>query len=192
MTLFSELEKAVTLLNKYAGSWAICGGVAASIYRKIPRFTADIDFALIDSTDLSAEDLAKKITAELGYKEYLGFIPSDKKPHSQMLGLICARNDQQEQFIGLDFLLPVQNWVVEAVTLAQENFLDYGFTHLPTVTPECLILSKLTALSTNPQRMYDLDDIKQILEAVEIDRKFLRERIKNYGLVLNEELNAIV
>ena len=83
MKLYDELKRAGTLLLEYPGQWAICGGIAASIYRSHPRYTDDIDFAVIDSETISAKDLACKIINQLGYKEYLGFIPNSQPPMSK-------------------------------------------------------------------------------------------------------------
>ena len=55
MKIFDELVRAGKLLSEYPGQWAVCGGVAASIYRSRARFTDDIDFALIDTARISAE-----------------------------------------------------------------------------------------------------------------------------------------
>ena len=176
MKLFSELQKITKLLNNYPNQWAICGGIAASIYRETARYTDDIDIALINSDNLSAKDLASKIISELGYKEYEGFIPDPFTPNKQLKALLCAKNDN-ERFTGFDFLLPVQFWIPEAVKLAQENKIDYGFSSLATITPESLIFAKLIALNSNPNRYQDIDDIKAIIKSNKINFDYIQQQI---------------
>jgi len=189
--IFAELKRTTKLLNEYQGQWALCGGVAASIYREKARFTDDIDFALVDSPNTSAVKLASKIIGQLGYKEYKGFVP-DAKNGQQILGLVCARDEEDKRFAGLDFLLPVQAWVQDAVEIAQNNLISYGFAELPTITPECLILAKLTALISNPERYQDLDDITEILKTCSTDQEYLAQKIKEYNLVLTPKLASMI
>ena len=188
MKLFNELIRATKILANYKGQWAICGGVAASIYRSKPRFTNDIDFALIDSPQISAEQLASKVIKELGLKEYKGFIPNPLNSHEQILGLVASRGENDQSFVGFDFLLPIQFWVENAVKLAQSNQIDYGFDMLPTITPECLVLAKVVAVNSNPERYQDLDDIKEILASNKIDLPYLKQQILNCGILINGEL----
>ena len=192
MKLFDELIRVTKLLSAFPGQWAICGGVAASIYRKRARFTDDIDIALIDSAGISAKNLASKIINELGYKEYQGFVPDTAKNNQQVLGLICARGIENEKFVGLDFLLPVQFWVQSAVEIAQANLIDYGFASLPTITPENLIIAKLIAVTGTPDRYQDLDDIKEIINSVSINRDYIKDQIKYHNLSIADELLKMV
>ena len=192
MKLFDELKRATELLHQHRGQWALCGGVAASIYRNKPRFTDDIDFALIDSEKYPAETLATEVIKKLGYKEYIGFVPDPKIDGQQLRGLICARGTNDERFVGFDFLLPVQFWVTEAVTVAQSNLIDFGFAKLPTITPESLILAKLVAATSSPNRYQDLDDIKEIAASVAIDIDYLKAQIAKHGIQITPSLLQLV
>ncbi len=192
MKIFHELRRAVEILNDYPGNWALCGGVAASIYRKNPRFTNDIDFALIDSEKISAKSLAVTVSEKLGYKAQIGFF---EEPTTNKLvnGLICARLDGNDDlFVGLDFLLPVQNWIEPAVKLAQNNRIDFGFALLPTITPECLIIAKFNALCANPERFQDLDDLKNIANDIDLNYDYLKNEIKKLGMEVPPEIMATV
>lgn len=180
MRLFSELKRAAQILSRYPSQWAICGGVAASLYRESARFTDDIDFAVVDSEALTALDLARKVIGELGYKEYKGFIPDEN--NQQIFGLLCARDSADDRFVGLDFLLPAQCWVSDAVNYAQANIIDYGFDKLPTITPESLIVSKIIALNSNPERLQDIDDINEIVRVARLDMKFIQNQLQSYRI----------
>lgn len=191
MKILRELKRVVALLQPYRGQWALCGGIAASIYRSHPRFTDDIDFVLVDGENQSAEDLALSIVCELGYEPYRGYFP-DIANGELTLGLICARDSTFAHFVGVDFLLPKQPWIPRAVELAQENAIDFGFSVVPTITPECLILAKMVAVNKSPERRQDLDDIIQLLHDVQIDRSFVCREIKSYSIDVSQELLDLV
>ncbi len=192
MKLFEVLKQTALLLLEHPGQWAVCGGVAASIYRRKARFTDDIDFALIDSPAMSAENLAGTILRRLGYGEYIGFVPDPENNNQQLRALICARTQEDQRFAGIDFLLPVQRWIPEAVALAQFNSIDYGFAELPTVTPESLILAKLIALSGSPDRYQDLDDIQEILKSVPLKLDYLEAQIALHNLKVPSNILALI
>ena len=188
MRLFTELKRVTELLENYPNQWAICGGVAASIYRASARYTDDIDFALIDSDSITAKELATKIIKELGYQEYQGFVPDPENESKQLNALVCARGMNDDRFKGIDFLLPVQYWVEKAVNLAQSNLIDYGFAVLPTITPESLIFSKFIALNSNAERYKDLDDIQEIIKSNQINLEFLQLEITNCPIKFKPEI----
>ena len=47
MSLLRRLQEAVRQLEKDQIPFALAGGLVASLYRKEPRATADIDFAIL-------------------------------------------------------------------------------------------------------------------------------------------------
>jgi hypothetical protein len=192
LKLLSELKRVSNSLAAFPGHWALCGGVAASIYRKKPRFTDDIDFILSDSPSLPAKEIASQVIANLGYAEYLGFVPVLFNDNEQVLGLCCARTSTDKNFIGIDFLLPVQFWVNDAVKAAQGNLIDFGFAVLPTITPEHLIIAKCAAALSNPERFQDLDDLKEITNSVSLNLEFIDHSLQSYGIVLTPELKKLV
>lgn len=192
MKLFSELQRVTKLLEEFPGQWAICGGIAASIYRSKARYTDDIDFALIDSTTISATSLAEKVIKELGYKEHIGFVPDPLNPGKQLQALLCAIDNDTEKFRGFDFLLPSQTWVTDAVKLAQKNLVDFGFAKIPTVTQESLIFAKLIALNSTPERYQDLDDIKDILKSNAIDLRFLNDLVTSSPIAFNDQVLGLL
>lgn len=192
MKLFSELKRAAEILSAYPGQWAICGGVAASIYRSKPRFTDDIYFAVIDSDTIQAEDLASQVISKLGYREYWEFIPDPMEPTKQLKGLLCARLHESERFVGLDFLLPTQSWVHSAVQFATHNLIDYGFAKLPTVTPESLIVAKAIALSSIEERLQDEDDIRELLKDKSIDLSYVRAELVRLNVSISAKVHSLI
>ena len=74
MRLFQNLKRTIELLKPWEGYYAVCGGIAACLYRESPRFTGDIDIALINSPDKSAKSIAEYGVKELGYIPKSGFI----------------------------------------------------------------------------------------------------------------------
>jgi hypothetical protein len=157
------------------GSWALCGGVLAAVYRETPRFTGDIDIAIIDSVGLTAEEAATEILREMGFSPVSGFVPNPAGGSKQTKALICGRGTNSERFVGIDFLLPIFPWVQTAVERAQTNLIDYGFASIPALTAEDLILAKINALQLPEQRAIDIDDILSILQSkLPIDRTYIR------------------
>lgn len=184
MKIFSELKRLVEGLQGYEGTWALCGGVVASIYRQTPRFTADIGVAIIDCADQSAEDMASAVIKKMGYKPIVGFVPNFSGRSGQQKALICGRSEQSERFVGVDFLLPVFPWVSKGVQRAQENKVDYGFARLPTITVEDLLLAKILAINEG-ERLQDLDDARSILsETLRIDSDYLINEALRIGIVV--------
>ncbi len=184
MKLFSGLKRVIERLEPRTGSWAVCGGIAASLYRENARFTADIDIALIDTEQLKARALAERVLKELGYKPALGFVPDFEKKGGQRLALILSREGENERFEGIDFLLPVFPWVPGAVRRGQSNLIDYGFARVPTITAEDIIISKLFALRGGDPRAIDKDDILSILQSQKVDREYILRRAKSYSLAI--------
>lgn len=174
MRLFAELKRLAQALSRFPGQWAVCGGVAASLYREKARFTDDIDIAVVNSGPVSAEELATQVIRDLGYKAHKGFISENS---SQVFAMVCARGTEDDRFVGLDFLLPVQCWVDEAVHYAQKNLIDYGFARLPTITPESLIVAKIVALNSNPERLQDLDDVIEIFKQGGLQKDYIRKQL---------------
>jgi hypothetical protein len=136
--LFDALKRTVAILDQYRACWALCGGVAASVYRDTPRFTGDIDIAIINTAGNAAKDIAQEVCKTLGYKPLAGWVTDHAGELIRPQALVLGREDNQGTFVGIDFLLPVLPWIPLAVERAQANCLDFGFALLPTITLEDL------------------------------------------------------
>ena len=192
MKLFQDLRRAVEELAPWTGCWMVCGGVAAAIYRPTPRFTGDIDIALIDAPDLKASQIGERVVAALGYEPIAGWIVNRGGKLAGPQSLVLGREPPGRDYIGIDFLLPVLPWVPEAVSRAQVNLLDYGFAMVPTITPEDLIIAKLFAYADAPHRLLDLDDLIALAsDNITLDKSYLMERISRYALKIPDEIRYI-
>lgn len=195
MKIFQYLRKIVALLEEdlTSGRWALCGGVAASIYRDTPRFTGDIDIAIIDHPPLSAIELTTKALTSMGYQAIPGWITDQHGHIISAQALVIGRETQEGPMSEIDFLLPVLPWVNKAVHRAQSNKLDYGFALVPTIPPEDLIIAKLYALEGSPSRPYDRDDITAILRNIRtIDKAYLLQELKNLGISCSPEIEKLI
>ena len=191
MKIFQSLKRVTSLLEPFSGSWAVCGGVAACIYRDVPRFTGDIDIALVDSPAKAAGDIARDVLKGLGYSPQYGFV-NDKDGHLLPgQALVVGREIEPSSYLGVDFLLPILPWVQAAVTRAQCNLLDYGFDKLPTITPEDLCIAKVYAMCGTPERGVDRDDVLSMLSvAHEFDREYFFMTAKDLDLIIPEDIAA--
>jgi len=177
MQIFTELQRLVQYLKPWDGSWALCGGVVATVYRDTPRFTGDIDVAVVDTSSSTAEEIATSVLKEMGYTPKFGFVPDPGEGKGQKKALICGRAINSERFVGVDFLLPIFPWVQNSVERARSNLLDYGFAKIPAITVEDLILAKLNAIQSKEHRATDVDDIKSVLNSnLKIDKPYIERQ----------------
>jgi len=182
MTPIKLLQLVSKELINYPDSYAVAGGFAASLYRKQPRMTNDIDIAFCVGNRKNSLKIAKQIIASLGFKSAMGWIHSEDKL-SDPIALVIGRPSQDEFSSTIDLLLPTLPWVESSIKRAQDNIIDFGFAKLPTITPEDLILAKAFALSIEKNRFVDMDDIQSIFAADnELDLLYLREELRALGL----------
>lgn len=189
MKLFQDLKRVISHLEKFPGCWGICGGIAAAIYRDTPRFTGDIDFMISHFGEYSAEEIAHGVIQSMGFKPIAGWVTDEKGKVIESQALVIGRVDNNEKYVGIDFLLPVLPWIQEAVERAQLNLLDYGFARIPTITVEDIFISKLFAYQGTPTRHNDLDDVQSILRtSPDLDRQYLLDRLKKYQIVIPDSV----
>ena len=164
--------------------FAVCGGIASSVYRTNFRTTNDIDIALSfpeEKREISEKEFAMNFLESLGIKNYLGWIPGIATKDDSNVFLVVG---ELGNFLpNIDFILPNLPWVRQAVDRAQKNLVDFGFGDIPTVTPEDLIISKVFSLSIEPARVQDQSDIDSILAGKAIrDSAYLEENLRKLGL----------
>ena len=192
MQLLSELQRLIKQLQPWQGSWALCGGVVASVYRDTPRFTGDIDVALINYNDVTAQQIAEQVLRELGYNPILGFLPDPRGGGEQTQALLCGRATLSQSFVGVDFLLPVFPWLSKAVIRAQSNMVDFGFSSVPTITIEDLIIAKLNAIQFDTQRPQDIDDLRSLQRSsIVVDYDYVHREARLLGFNVPDWLRLI-
>ena len=193
VTPLKLLKDAVREFEKAELLYCLAGGHAASLYRRNERVTRDVDFALLTEPASAARVSAEKIIQSLGLAPVAGFIPLGKK--EQRNRVVCMVTSAPDRTTGrgfVDILLPELPWVSEAVTRAQHNRLNLGFAKVPVITPEDLIIAKCYALQNEPDRFQDLDDVKEILLAVEdLDYDYLHSRLARLSVVIPEQLRGV-
>jgi hypothetical protein len=189
MPLFQHLRSAIDLLKPWQGYYAICGGIAACLYRETPRFTGDIDIALIDPPQHRARDIAQEILLKLGFDPKLGFVADQHGRLIEEVALVAGREEKPGAYAGIDLIMPVLPWISAAVERAQHNLLNYGFAEVATVIPEDLIIAKLFAYQGTPDRKHDLDDMLSILKfRKDLDLRLITELITLYQLRVPREI----
>ena len=159
-SLLLLLQKTVETLKSNGVSFALAGGIVASIYRDQARFTEDIDLLFVSD---SAEKDATKILKQLGYEVTLVKLHQLKRlpmMNKKRAPALIAVGRSTAQMYGVDFVLPSMPWVEKALQRAQHNALDFGFGPIPCITVEDMILAKAFA-----GRRKDDDDLISIFSA---------------------------
>jgi hypothetical protein len=181
--LFSHLKSVAKILELHEGYWAVCGGIAACLYRETPRYTGDIDIAICDSPTVAAVSIAEQAVQSIGYKPIAGWVTDQHGRLIEGQALVLGRESGELGYIGIDFLLPKLPWIPDAIKRAQMNKLDFGFSLLPTIVPEDLIIAKLFAIQGSPNRPNDLDDVRSILSNQKgLDMILIAELAQKYNL----------
>ena len=192
MSLDLLLKKLVKELRPYAGFYALCGGLAASLYRVTPRVTNDIDIALALKSLEQSKRAAKSVLKAIGLTPTLGWIAGTGNRIATATPMIIGRRSSSELSSTVDFLLPAFPWVKEAVRRAQFNLVDFGAVKLPVITPEDLILAKIFALNIEPSRFSDLDDLQSIFKGkLELDLAYITGELSRLKLRLPRELESV-
>lgn len=193
MTPLKLLRDAVAGFERAGAKYCLAGGHAASLYRTNERVTRDVDFALLTEPESAARSSAEHIIQSLGLAPIAGFIPLGKKERRD--SVVCMVTSAPNRATGrgfIDILLPVLPWVAGSVSRAQYNRIDLEFAKVPVITPEDLIIAKCYALQNAPDRFQDLDDIKEILLAVEdLDYDYLIGRLAELGVLIPTQLRGI-
>ena len=194
--LLKLLKDVAEELQRETIPFAICGGLAASFYRARPRLTNDVDFAISGSGAQSIEVLkvaACSLLERLKLKTSLGLIANYSATPDSRIGLIIGQTSPDTFDGTVDLLLPVLPWVDQAVKRGQANLIDYGFSRLPTVTPEDLIIAKAFTLGINPDRYTDLDDIQSICGSkTKLDLLYLATEFERFNLTLPLSLDSVI
>ena len=188
MEPLESLESFHRISNQFDCTYALCGGLTASLYREKVRTTSDVDIAIVGPDPLK---IAKEILAKLKLKTSLGMIYSGERK-IDITALVIGQYDEDDYENTIDIFLPVLPWVEKAVARAQSHKIDFGFAEIPTIPVEDLLLAKAFALEFEPNRYQDLDDISSIFKNKknEFQLDYLVGEFKNYSLSLPIELDS--
>jgi hypothetical protein len=199
MNLSEFFKKVVDEFDAKEISYALAGGMLASVYRKAPRSTMDLDFLIFTKKDhlKISQDLIKG----LGLNSYIlrkadleggPMFAIKKKSTPPMIVAGRAANNQAPQ-MGLDLILPEVPWSEGVVERAQFNKIDFGFGGIPCLTVEDFIISKFYSFNNQSTRFMDLDDLKSVFESdIRLDNLYLCSRVIELKLKIPEVLNPFI
>ena len=186
MSLEDLFERSVEALRERGVLFAVAGGFAMDLYRREPRLTMDIDFAILTKTgDVgTATAIVESLGLHAGLAREADLAGGPLfaiRRRSTRPCMIVGRPAENPSGEGVDLLLPTLPWVASALKRAQANNVDFGFGPVTALKIEDAILSKLHALRR--LRAKDLDDLQSIFEAQrEIDIPFLAGQIHSFAI----------
>lgn len=190
MNLLTRLKQAIEYLEQNQIEYALAGGLVASLYRKQPRATSDIDLAILTADVKKVEELLAALNLDVHplRKANLEGGPAFAiKRQTTPVYMLCGRS--KDEMVGVDFILSNMPWVVQALDRARANQIDFGFGPIFCITVEDLILSKLYSVKNQSTRFMDLDDIRSIFEATDdLDWLYLNHQIKQLHLSIPDVL----
>ena len=190
-------EEAALAVKARSLDFAVCGGLAVSLYRDQMRVTNDIDLLISGASNLG--QIASEIITDLGLTPHLlrkadldgGPLFAIKRKSTEVC-VIVGRMPGQLDAIGLDFLLPSIPWVSDAIVRAQQNGVDYGFGALPTITVEDSIIAKLSSSQRQSGREKDLDDLRSMFRVErELDVNYLAAQLHKFDMRIPETVIKI-
>lgn len=174
---------------------ALCGGLAASLYRDQPRLTNDIDFIVAEG-----ESLEKRVRSVMD-RFHLKAHPLRKaeldggplfaiKNRSSPVQAYVGRVPGDPRAIGLDFLLPNIAWAQNALERARFNMVFFADEEVPTITVEDLIIAKLHAFRSSREK--DLDDLRSIFRVGhDLEISYLTTQMQRFALELPPSLESV-
>lgn len=185
-------RKTVKSLEKQNCEYAVCGGIAALIYRREIRYTGDIDILLRADRKEIATDLISSLglKAEMFTLAQLSLSPQINK-RSSPLAVIVGRSAADSKAFGLDFLTDAFPWASTALARAKFNILSFVDYQAPFITAEDVILAKIPAVDFSARGSKDWDDILSILGSTRnLDLSYLASQFEKLKYCLPKHLEA--
>jgi hypothetical protein len=198
MSLIDFFKEVIKALKGRRTSFALAGGLVASLYRKNERTTNDLDLLILAGEE--TQNVAKGIIEQFGLEPHIirkadlegGPMFAVKRKNTAPY-IIAGRGKKGEDKIGLDFILPAMPWFDEAIGRAKFNEIDFGFGPIPCITKEDVIISKLYSLQNDPSRFNDLDDLKSIFQAgPDIDIPYICGQMQRLRLSVPDSLKGVM
>lgn len=169
--LEAALRRIATDLDMYHRQWTLVGGFAVSA-RAEPRFTRDIDVAVIVDNDADSEGLVRSLLA--GRYRLLASVEHDGTGRLATVRLACPVGDGN---VVVDLLFASSGIEPEVTQAAEMTEIVSGLS-LPIATTGHLIALKLLARDdqTRPQDLMDLRALMKVATAS--DRALARESVR--------------
>lgn len=170
-TIPGALQRVAALLADWPHPAALVGGVAI-VARVRPRFTEDIDVALVVEPG-DEPQLLERLEAH-------GFAYDEVETREFLQGGLVRAwlPPSREAGIGLDLMFATDRFFRAVIQRA--TVLDLGGVRLPVATVEDLLLMKLDAYRT-----VDLDDIISIKDAFEreLDMRYVSQQAEHLDVI---------
>lgn len=198
MELIQFFKQVIDRLEKSKVSYALAGGLVASIYRIEKRLTLDLDFLILSKS--KTQEKATQIIKSFGLEPTIitkadlegGPMFAIKRKSTEPV-MIAGRAKNAPDTIGLDFILPQMPWFDSALNRAQNNAIDFGFGPVPSLTVEDIIVAKFLALKNKSTRFKDLDDLQSIFAANhKLDLPYLYHQMKKLDVLVPNQIKELV
>jgi hypothetical protein len=191
MNLQVFFKKVRAELQKRNISYAMAGGFVASVYRKEPRATEDLDFFFLAKT--YEDGVATELIDFFGLKTHIvrkadlegGPVFAIKNKNTP-INMVVGRSNEKP---GLDLILSNIKWSEGIMERAQANKVDFGFGPIPCLTVEDILIAKFYSFANNKTLFKDLDDIQSIFQADnDLDYDYILGRLHELNLWIPKEV----
>ncbi len=161
-------------LDELKIEYAVSGGIAVSVWGR-PRYTADLDIVI----EISSREKIEELTEELLKKFKVGYL--DKET-----ALAAYKNKGEFNLIEPEYGLKADFFVIgsdehQKLEIKRAKKKKIGGKLIKFISPEDLIIAKLKWYREG-QSDRQLEDIVTVLEAGNIDQKYLHSWVKKLGL----------
>ena len=191
MNLQVFFKKVRAELQKRNISYAMAGGFVASVHRKEPRATEDLDFFILAKT--YEDGVATELIDFFGLKTHIvrkadlegGPVFAIKNKNTP-INMVVGRSHEKPD---LDLILSNIKWSEGIMERAQANKVDFGFGPTPCLTVEDILIAKFYSFANNKTRFKDLDDIQSIFQADnDLDNDYILGRLHELNLWIPKEV----
>lgn len=173
MTIKQFLVEISQVLDELKIEYAVSGGIAVSVWGR-PRYTADLDIVIEINTKEKIEELAKALLK----KFKVGYL--DKEA-----ALTAYKNKGEFNLIEPEYGLKADFFVIsqdehQKLEIKRARNKKIGGKLIKFISPEDLIIAKLKWYRESESDR-QLEDIRTVLEAGNIDKKYLHSWVKKLG-----------
>lgn len=153
LDLYLELDAVLTIFEQHKINYALCGGLAVSVYAK-PRMTQDIDI-LVDAVHCEP---CKELLSPSGFKFFA--IPMRVNNNSVEIHKLTKIDSNSGDYLFLDLVIPIS---LEArMILEQKIRIKWQDKKVWIVSREGLL--SLKKLSNRPKDLLDIENLSGALE----------------------------
>ncbi len=174
MTIKQFLVGISQTLDELKIEYAVSGGVAVSVWGR-PRYTADLDIVI----EISSREKIEELTEGLLKKFKVGYLNKDT-------ALAAYKNKGEFNLIEPEYGLKADFFVIgqdehQKLEIKRAKKKKIGGKLIRFISPEDLIIAKLRWYHESRSDR-QLEDVRAVLEASNINRKYLLSWVKKLGL----------